>query len=113
MELFQLVRALADRDGLAVALITHHVNLAARFADRVLLLSGGRPAGDGTPGDVLTRETGERVFAWPVSIAPFEGRPQGIPPRKGHPRKRRSACWPGRPPRGARSRPAPPPRSPR
>src|SRR5256885_3850920 len=46
---FQLVRALADRDGLAVVLITHHVNLAARFADRVLLLSGGRPAGDGTP----------------------------------------------------------------
>jgi len=82
MELFQLVRALADRDGLAVVLITHHVTLAARFADRVLLLSGGRPAGHGTPGDVLTRETVERVFAWPVSIAPFEGRPQVIPLRK-------------------------------
>jgi len=85
MELFQLVRALADRDGLAVVLITHHVNLAARFADRVLLLSGGRPAGHGTPADVLTRETVERVFAWPVSIAPFEGRPQVIPLRKDHP----------------------------
>ena len=83
MQLFELVRALADRDGLAVLLITHHVNLAARFADRVLLLADGRPAGDGAPADVLTRETVERVFAWPVSIASFEGRPQVIPLRHG------------------------------
>jgi iron complex transport system ATP-binding protein len=85
MELFELMRALADRDGLAVVLITHHVNLAARFADRVLLLADGRPAADGAPADVLTRETVERVFAWPVSIASFEGRPQVIPLRKDHP----------------------------
>jgi iron complex transport system ATP-binding protein len=82
MELFELVRALADRDALAVVLITHHVNLAARFADRVLLLAEGRPAASGTPAEVLTRETVERVFAWPVSIAPFEGAPQIIPLRK-------------------------------
>ena len=82
MELFELVRALADRDGLAVVLITHHVNLAARFADRVLLLAEGRAAGGGTPTEVLTRETVERVFAWPVSITPFEGAPQIIPLRK-------------------------------
>jgi iron complex transport system ATP-binding protein len=85
MELFELLRALADADGLAVVLITHHVNLAARFADRVLLLSGGRSAGDGTPAEVLTRETVERVFAWPVTIAPFEARPQMIPLRKERP----------------------------
>jgi iron complex transport system ATP-binding protein len=82
MELFELVRGLADRDGLAVVVITHHVNLAARFADRVLLLAGGRPAGAGTPAEVLTRDTVERVFAWPVAIVPFEGRPQVIPLRK-------------------------------
>ncbi|PYO99948.1 MAG: hypothetical protein DMD61_05780 [Gemmatimonadetes bacterium] len=54
-----------------------------RFADRVLLLADGRPAGAGAPADVLTRETVERVFAWPVSIASFEGRPQMIPLRHG------------------------------
>lgn len=83
MELFELVRALADRDDLAVVLITHHVNLAARFADQVLLLAAGRPAGVGTPDAVLTTATVERVFAWPVSITPFEGRPQMTPLRKG------------------------------
>ena len=81
MALFELVRTLVDAQGLGVLMITHHVNLAARFADRVLLLSEGRPAGAGAPGDVLTRETVERVFAWPVAIAPFEGRPQMTPLR--------------------------------
>src|SRR3989440_3830804 len=82
MELFELVRALVDGRGLAALVVTHHVNLAARFADRVLLLLEGRPAGAGAPGDVLTRETAERVFAWPVAIAPFDGRPQMIPLRQ-------------------------------
>lgn len=82
MELFELVRTQVDAHGLAALMITHHVNLAARFADRVLLLTEGRPAGAGAPGDVLTRDAAERVFAWPVSIAAFEGRPQMIPLRK-------------------------------
>jgi iron complex transport system ATP-binding protein len=82
MELFQLVRTLADRDALAVVLITHHVNLAARFADRVLLLADGQAVGSGTPAEVLTRETVERVFAWPVAITPFDGAPQIFPLRK-------------------------------
>jgi ABC-type cobalamin/Fe3+-siderophores transport system ATPase subunit len=82
MELFELMRALADGDGLAVVLITHHVNLAARFADRALLLSEGRPAGEGPPATVLTRETVERVFAWPVAITPFDGQPQIVPLRQ-------------------------------
>ena len=81
MELFELVRTQVDAHGLAALMITHHVNLAARFADRVLLLSEGRPAGAGAPGGVLTRDTVERVFAWPVSIASFEGRPQMTPLR--------------------------------
>ena len=82
MELFELVRALVDGHGLAAVLITHHVNLAARFADRVLLLSGGQLAAQGAPGAVLTRDTVERVFDWPVAIEAFDGRPQMIPLRR-------------------------------
>src|SRR5262249_9046084 len=82
MELFERVRALVDRRHLAAVVITHHVNLAARFADRVLLLSRGRAAGLGAPREVLTRETVERVFDWPVAIQPFDDRPQMIPLRR-------------------------------
>jgi iron complex transport system ATP-binding protein len=82
MELFELVRALVDGQGLAALVITHHVNLAARFADQVLILAEGRAVARGAPTDVLTRETVERVFSWPVAIEPFEGRPQMIPLRQ-------------------------------
>jgi iron complex transport system ATP-binding protein len=82
MELFELVRDLADRSGLAVVMITHHVNLAARYADAVLLLAHGRPAAAGAPAEVLTRETVEPVFSWPVAIQVLDGRPQMIPLRQ-------------------------------
>jgi len=82
MELFELVRGLVDHGGLAAIVITHHVNVAARFADEALLLSDGRAAAHGAPAEVLTRETVERVFGWPVAIAPFEGHPQMIPLRR-------------------------------
>jgi iron complex transport system ATP-binding protein len=82
MQLFELVRALVDRDALAVVIVTHHLNLAARFADHVLLLAGGRSAGSGTPAAVLTPEAVARVFDWPVAMTPFEGRPQMTPLRQ-------------------------------
>ncbi|HVH66485.1 MAG TPA: ABC transporter ATP-binding protein [Gemmatimonadales bacterium] len=82
MELFELVRGLVDARRLGALMITHHVNLAARFADEVLILADGRVAARGTPAEALTRETIERVFSWPVAIEPFEGRPQMIPLRQ-------------------------------
>jgi iron complex transport system ATP-binding protein len=82
MELFELVRALVDTKRLAALMITHHVNLAARFADGVVILAEGQAVARGAPADVLTRETVERVFSWPVAIEPFEGHPQMIPLRK-------------------------------
>ena len=43
MEVMELVRNLV-KEGLACLLITHHLNLAARYADRMALLDAG-PAG--------------------------------------------------------------------
>ena len=81
MELFELVRRLVD-GGLAGLVITHHINLAARYADRILLLSGGRVAGDGPPGEVLREDTLRTVFDWPLAVTPWsDGSPQMVPLR--------------------------------
>ena len=48
MELFELIRQLVD-GGLAGLVITHHLNLAARFAHRILLLDRGVVVAEGTP----------------------------------------------------------------
>jgi iron complex transport system ATP-binding protein len=81
MELLELVRQLAD-SGLAALVITHHLNLAARFADRIILLDRGSVVIDGKPGIVLDEETLSRVFEWPVAITTWtDGSPQIVPLR--------------------------------
>ena len=82
MGLFELVRGLVDTRGLGVLMITHDLNLAARFADSLLLLSEGRAIAAGRPSEVLTQEVVESVFAWPVSMQSVDGRPQMIPLRQ-------------------------------
>jgi iron complex transport system ATP-binding protein len=81
MELFELIRQLVE-GGLAGLVITHHLNLAARYADRVVLLSEGAVVAVGTPREVLTRERLSQVFAWPVAVTSWcDGSPQVVPLR--------------------------------
>lgn len=83
MELFELFRRLTD-GGLATLVITHHLNLAARFADHILLLSGGELVAEGPPREVLTRDTLGRVFEWPIAVTQWsDGSPQIVPLRPG------------------------------
>ena len=84
MAILELLRRSAD-SGLTVVVVTHGLDLAARFADRLLLLSQGTVAAEGTPAEVLTEATLARVYAWPVSVAtdPVEGAPRVTPLRPG------------------------------
>jgi iron complex transport system ATP-binding protein len=67
MSIMGLLRGWTD-DGITVLLITHQLNLAARFADRIILLDRGRIAAAGTPSEVFRREVMERVYGWPVRV---------------------------------------------
>jgi iron complex transport system ATP-binding protein len=58
------------------------LNLAARFADSLLLLSDGRTVASGAPTEVLTQEIVETVFSWPVAMQTIDGRPQMVPLRQ-------------------------------
>jgi len=83
MEVFELVRALAD-GGLGALVITHHLNLAARYADAILLLDHGRTVAHGPPREVLREDILTAVFGWPVAVAPWrDGAPQLVPLRPG------------------------------
>ncbi len=83
MEVFELVRRLAGQ-GIASLVVSHQLNLAARYADRLLLLHEGRVVADGPPATVLTRETVTRVFDWPVAITSWcDGAPQVVPLKPG------------------------------
>ena len=79
MEVFELVSDLVHRDGIGGVVVTHHVNLAVRFVDKMLVINGGRVEAFGTPREVMTREVMERVFQWPVHIETIDGVPQFVP----------------------------------
>jgi iron complex transport system ATP-binding protein len=82
MELFELIRALVD-DGIAGLVITHQLNLAARFADRVVLLAGGRVMADGSPDDVFRPDVLAQVFEWPLAVTHLpDGAPQAFAERR-------------------------------
>jgi iron complex transport system ATP-binding protein len=49
-------------NGTAVIAILHDLNLAIRFADRLIVLNGGRLAADGPRADIVTRETIRGIF---------------------------------------------------
>jgi len=80
MTIFRLLRDSADR-GMTVLLITHHINLAARFADRFLLLDGGKVAAEGEAGEVFRGDVLEEVYRWPVEVGtdPVSGAPRVTP----------------------------------
>ncbi|MDA0328241.1 MAG: ABC transporter ATP-binding protein [Gemmatimonadetes bacterium] len=67
MAILELLRESADR-GMTVVLITHSLDLAAQFADHMLLLSEGRVAAEGTPADVLSERILTDVYRWPISV---------------------------------------------
>ncbi|MCD6416041.1 MAG: heme ABC transporter ATP-binding protein [Planctomycetes bacterium] len=76
VEVLALLRALAGK-GIAVALVTHDLNAAARFCDRLVLLSGGRAVRSGTAAEVMEAELLAQVYDAPVRVAqhPISGDP--------------------------------------
>lgn len=66
VELGQLLKSLARERNLAVLMASHDINLAAQFADRLILLSDGTIAADGSPAQVLQPALLADVYQLPM-----------------------------------------------
>ncbi|MDF2771845.1 MAG: transporter related protein [Geminicoccaceae bacterium] len=82
MAAFELLDALARR-GQTILVVSHQLNLIARFAHHVVLLHRGRIAAAGSPADVMRGEVLERVYEWPLVVTrdPAVGAPALLPLR--------------------------------
>ncbi len=60
--MLKLVRGRCDEQNASAIVVTHDLNLAAEFADRVLLLKRGKTLASGTPSEVLTPELLREAF---------------------------------------------------
>jgi iron complex transport system ATP-binding protein len=66
--LFDLLASLHEDEGRTVVIITHDLNLASMYCDRIMLLNEGRLSALGTPEDVLREDNIREHFAIDVRV---------------------------------------------
>lgn len=78
-QLLTMARALATRNT-AVLVVLHDLNLAARYADRLVMLEQGRLMADGSPSEVLTPALIARLYDYPAQVIhhPETGQPMVV-----------------------------------
>jgi iron complex transport system ATP-binding protein len=68
VDLLDALRRLAAANRYTVVVVTHELNLAAEYADQVVLLQRGKSLRVGPPASVYQRELLEQVFQTPLSV---------------------------------------------
>lgn len=79
--LLTLVRNRCNQQQASALVVTHDINLAAQFADHILLMKQGKTIHSGTPDDVLRPQMLEEVFEVRVLVDahPVTGGPRVTP----------------------------------
>jgi iron complex transport system ATP-binding protein len=80
-ELVSLLKDLSQQENFTVLMVTHELNLAAEFSDRILLLHRGKTSAWGTPEEVLNEQQLMEVFNLDLLVDrnPISGAPRVTP----------------------------------
>lgn len=73
MEVMGLLRQYARENGVIVLMVCHDLNITAAYADRVLLMSGGRIYADGSVDEVLTEDNIRAVYGVDAKVMDIDG----------------------------------------
>ena len=76
----ELLKGLTRRTGMTVVMISHDLNITARYADRIIMMAPpGRIHMIGTPEEVITRETISKIYGVDCEVVKdSEGKPHVI-----------------------------------
>lgn len=75
--LMRVVKRLVTEESVAAMIVLHDLNMAARWCDKMVLLSPDHPPQHGTVSEILTKETLESVFRMAMHVLPHPVRPDG------------------------------------
>ena len=78
LDIARIIRRLNRERGLTVVLVSHDLNLASQYCDRLVLLREGEIVTMGSPEEVIARESLEPVYGCPVLLDqhPQTGKPR-------------------------------------
>lgn len=81
LELLDLLTELNRERGTTVVMVLHELNLAARYADHIVVMRGGAVVAEGEPAQVITGETVSGAFGLEARIVPdpVSGTPLVVP----------------------------------
>lgn len=78
MEVTRILRDLSQKKGILVIMISHDLNIAAKYSDTMIMLYGGSIYAIGTPSEVITKENIKAVYDVDSEIIDSHGRPHLI-----------------------------------
>ena len=86
VEVLDLLTDLNRDRGTTIVMVLHDLNLAARYADRLVALTQGRLYAQGTPAEVVTEEMVRDVFGMAARVVhdPVSGSPLVLPVGRHH-----------------------------
>ena len=86
VELLDLLHDLNRERGTTVVMVLHELNLAARYADHLVVMSAGRVVAQGAPEDVLDEATVLSAFGLDARVVqdPVAGSPMIVPVGRHH-----------------------------
>lgn len=81
VEVLDLLMDLNRRKGTTIVMVLHDLNLAARYADTLVVMNGGAIVASGDPSDVISEETVLDAFGLECRVIPdpVSGSPMVVP----------------------------------
>ena len=78
LDVTKMLKRLSEERGILIVMISHDINIAAKFADKVILMFQGRIFDVGTPKEVITEDNLRTVYGVTSEIVDDDGRPHVI-----------------------------------
>ena len=73
MEVMDIIKALVAEKQISVVMIVHDLNLASRYADRIVMLNKGKIVSEGSPEQVFTKRTLAEVYGIDAIVQKNDG----------------------------------------
>lgn len=78
IEVTKTLSRLPKNKGITIVMISHDINITAKYADRIIMIHEGKIFAVGTPSEVLTKENLRIVYGVDADIIERDGRPHVI-----------------------------------
>ena len=81
LEVMDIIKNVVREKNISAIMAIHDLNLGSRYADRILMMNGGKIFAAGTPSSVLTHENIKHVYGVESEVEEKHGRPYIVPIR--------------------------------